>query len=200
MSTYEDSGFTIIFESHDTGKDRIVNELDDFSKLKPGWKFGDGTDISRNIIESAKKIYREGRKYDLMAEVYPEIDGTITISFQNDDHFLDIQMINDLRCRITHEKGIGKDYTKEVLGEFPLSDVNRRISWFLKKSQPNLSESLTSPSIMTREKNDSDLPHFSVRAMEAAFRHLMTPVENKDIYIQYANTSWPSIEHPVASQ
>lgn len=112
--------------------DSIENYIYFLKYLKKGWNFGSGKEIPSLNIEIAIKIYQIGKSRNLDAEVFPCDEGTITISFQNKDHFLDIKIINENSFDVKYEYGIGQKFDRVCIGLMNLYDLEKEILKFAK--------------------------------------------------------------------
>ncbi len=96
-------------------QDSIMNELDDFAKLKEGWSYGEGSLIKKSTIDKAKSIYAIGKIYYNSINVFPDTNGSILVVFHNADISIEVTITEYLQLDIAVEKGIGFDY--EVISE-----------------------------------------------------------------------------------
>jgi len=107
----------------------IRNYIEVFGNLEEGWNFGDGKPISRNIINKAIQFV-DYWDNDSKVEAFPNIDGSITVSLQNEDKFLDID-VREESYYVIYEDGIGDQFERFDIGEF--TDyflVLNKIDWF----------------------------------------------------------------------
>lgn len=101
----EVSSSTVFF----TSEDKVINELLSYSKLKAGWDFGSGVQLSSLVIHKAVYTYNALRNPILNYECSPLSDGRVQITFFIKDHFLDVFVGVD-EYNIVYEKGIGVNY------------------------------------------------------------------------------------------
>lgn len=107
----------------------IRDYIEVFGTLEEGWNFGEGKPISRNALDKAVQLVNYWDNDDNV-EAFPNIDGTVTVSLQNGDKFLDID-VREESYYIIFEDGIGDDFTRFNIGEF--TDyflVLDKIDWF----------------------------------------------------------------------
>jgi len=103
-----------LFESHFDAisinlTDRVIDELNSFSKLKDGWDFGVGSPISKRIIDRAIIAYTYLKDNFFEYECSPLSDNSIQITFSLLDNFVDV-IITDDSYTLTQEKGFGNNY------------------------------------------------------------------------------------------
>lgn len=96
----------------------IINDLEDLKNWPPGWNFGEGKEFTNYIVELNKDLCWEGYKRNVNMEIFPDVNGVITISFQKDDTFIDITTKDEDNYEIEVEKGIGDNFDYKNIGEF----------------------------------------------------------------------------------
>jgi hypothetical protein len=119
----------------------IEHQIKSFSKFKAGWSYGEGKCFTQDTIDRAIRVAKIGELHGLAIEVFPQTNGGITVSFQNDEHVLDITIKEDEPYKVEYEKGIGEIFVSECIGEYDvftseyfgeydnLENVKKQIKW-----------------------------------------------------------------------
>ena len=95
----------------DTDLDDVAELIESYSLKEEGWDFSEGRPSPKAVIDKAKQIYRYARDYALKAEVYPGVEGGITLVFYGkEEHSLEICINNDTSIDISYEIGYGSEY------------------------------------------------------------------------------------------
>ena len=107
----------------------------EFSKLKQGWNCGKGEIFSDRHIELSVQLAKRYFKiYGFSVSGTPREDGSIDLTFNKDDHFLDmIVFANSPEVELKYCKGIGRNKIEESWGLVNISKLDDTFSEFNKR-------------------------------------------------------------------
>ena len=107
-------------------QENFESRIREFSKLKKGWNCGKGEIFSERHIELAVQLAKRYFKaYGLSVSGTPREDGSIDLTFNKNDHFLDMIVFpNSPKVELTYCKGIGKDKVEELWGMVNISALD----------------------------------------------------------------------------
>lgn len=112
----------------------------EIAKLKKGWSFGQGESFSEEHVEIAALLaLRYYKKYALTVSGTPSIDGSINLTFNIRDIFLDVIIlptISEATVKYTH--GIGENKTEELWGTVPISKLDNIMDKFVSLSKKEI--------------------------------------------------------------
>lgn len=98
----------------------------EFHKLKKGWHFGKGKPFTAKHVDVAAAIaLRYFNKFNLSVSGTPCIDGSIDLSFNKHDAFLDIKILPEIgNAAIKFSRGIGCKRTEEDWGTLTFAELD----------------------------------------------------------------------------
>lgn len=159
---------------------QAINKIRGFGFLESGWRYGEGEKISDSIINFSinllstlyLQLFGLNRSNVFVINALPSVDGGIVISLGKNDDFIELAINSDRSIDLTHEKGIGADYTvlSEVTGIHPENHNEILTHLYI---ICNLSAPFT---LETTMRTENDLQAKSSETIEVVFPYSMRSV------------------------
>jgi len=73
-----------------------VEKIRSFSKLKKGWRLGEGIEFSTEAIDWAIELAAMLGRIGIATDAFPGTDGSIRVAGYKSDHYLEFNMAGDL--------------------------------------------------------------------------------------------------------
>lgn len=89
-----------------------LEKLNKIASLEDGWDLYKATSFSNSLIEFCRNLLF---KLNRQPNIFPTANGSIQFEFENNDDYLEIEVIDDLSCIEYYMKKGGKEIEKSVL-------------------------------------------------------------------------------------
>lgn len=115
-------------------QNNFETRIREFQKLKQGWHFGKGESFTEEHVEIASRIaLRYFNKLNLSVSGTPCIDGSIDLSFNKHDAFLDVKIPSEIGiASIKFSRGIGAKRKEEDWGTVTFAQLDSIFDKFYK--------------------------------------------------------------------
>lgn len=109
----------------------------EIAKLKKGWSFGQGESFNEEHVEIAALLaVRYYKKYALTVSGTPSVDGSINLTFNIRDIFLDVIILPTIsEAVVKYINGIGENKTEESWGTVPIGKLDDIMEKFVSLSK-----------------------------------------------------------------
>lgn len=112
----------------DDGK--TISQIILLKKLRNGWDFGEGEEISQDVIDRTLDIYNKfANRFKIT--VHPTSEGGITLSLMYIDNFFDVTIKKQNSYDFVLEVGIGSKYIEPVnLKNISLNEIYEKVNYY----------------------------------------------------------------------
>ena len=94
----------------DLSPDPLLIKLEELARLPDGWRFGEGIPPQPTVIHTAREIYQRLADFRLQADVFPGVDGSLSLVFYAEERCVEIHVSQDKGINISVEDGEGFDF------------------------------------------------------------------------------------------
>ena len=99
-----------------------LEKLNRIASLEDGWDLYKATSFSNSLIEFCRNLLF---KLNRQPNIFPTANGSIQFEFENNDDYLEIEVIDDLRCIEYYMKKGGKEIEKSTVVQDVIKVVNQ---------------------------------------------------------------------------
>jgi hypothetical protein len=181
-SDYNKNGNYILPYQRKLDEEKNISQILSLKKLKNGWDFGEGEEISQDVIDRTVDIYNKfASRFKIT--VHPTNEGGITLSLMYLDNFFDITIRKQNLYDFVLEIGIGSNYSEPVnLKSISLNEIYEKVNYYQLLKISTLKWNLLEHS--TLQNSTQINPDFKVIALKPTkkgFQYSLKNVQSKKL-------------------